>query len=58
MTAHTATYPKETLSLLDIIMTPLQRRNRRILLDLRDLPDHLKRDIGVLDGNSIGDRRQ
>ena len=40
-------------TLLDILMTPLQRRTRRNLIDLRELPDHLKRDIGVLDGHEV-----
>lgn len=29
----------------------LPQRRRRALLDVRSLPDHLKRDIGALDGN-------
>mgnify|MGYP001489699165 CR=1 FL=1 len=51
MTAFTTRYAPEHASLLEILMTPLQRRKRRELLDLRELPDHLKRDIGILDGH-------
>jgi len=43
-------------TLLDILMTPLQRRKRRELIDLRELPDHLKRDIGILDGHETPTR--
>lgn len=41
---------------IELLMTPLQRRKRRELLDLRDLPDHLKRDIGILDGHEAPGR--
>lgn len=30
---------------------PKGGKRRRAFVDLRDLPEHIKRDIGVLDGN-------
>ncbi|MCX8572355.1 MULTISPECIES: hypothetical protein [Hyphomicrobiales] len=33
-------------------------RSRRRVFDFRDLPDHLKRDVGYLDGNSPCSRRK
>ncbi|UVK37184.1 hypothetical protein LHFGNBLO_004185 [Mesorhizobium sp. AR10] len=36
--------------LLDVFVAPFRRRSRG-LLDHRSLPDHLKRDIGMLDGH-------
>jgi hypothetical protein len=33
-----------------------QRRRRRARLDERTLPDHLKRDMGFLDGNDPAGR--
>jgi hypothetical protein len=32
--------------------------HRRALLDIRGLPDHLKRDMGILDGNDPAGRRK
>ncbi len=34
-----------------------KRRARKRLLDARDLSDHLKRDVGFLDGNDPSGRR-
>jgi hypothetical protein len=33
------------------------RHARRARLDVRDLSDHLKRDMGFLDGNPVGRRK-
>jgi len=34
-----------------------RRRHKRAFLDARDLSDHLKRDLGFLDGNDPAGRR-
>lgn len=53
MTTATIRTASHRSSLIELLMTPRQRRTRRQLLDLRELPDHLKRDIGVLDGQEV-----
>ena len=37
-------------------LLPVRRRHKRPLLDARDLSDHLKRDLGFLDGNDPNGR--
>ena len=47
----------EPVSLVLRLAAALTRRPRKRLLDARDLPDHLKRDMGFLDGNDPCGRR-
>lgn len=41
----------EPVSLTSRLASVFAWRSRKRVLDFRDLPDHLKRDIGYLDGN-------
>jgi hypothetical protein len=40
-----------------VALLSLRRRHRRAWLDARDLSDHLRRDLGFLDGNDPNGRR-
>lgn len=48
--------------LIFLLITPAkggrQKRRRRVSIDLRHWPDHLKWDVGILDGRGTGVRRK
>lgn len=48
----------EPVSLMSRLATTFGLRTRKRVLDARDLPDHLKRDMGFLDGNNPCGRRR
>ena len=56
MTAYALRTDDRHASLLGLLTAPLRRRAKYPLLDLRELPDHLKRDLGVLDGHDVPGR--
>jgi hypothetical protein len=44
--------------LLTALLGGSSRRTQRARLDVRSLPDHLKRDMGILDGNDPAGRHR
>lgn len=50
-TAQASLIHREPVSLTSRLASVFTWRTRRRVLDFRDLPDHLKRDMGYLDGN-------
>lgn len=57
-TAQASLIHCEPVSLTSRLAAVFGLRSRKRLLDVRDLPDHLKRDMGYLDGNDPGGRRR
>lgn len=57
-TAQASLIHCEPVSLMSRLAATFAMRSRKRVLDVRDLPDHLKRDMGFLDGqNPCGRRR-
>ena len=56
-TAQASLIHCEPVSLTSRLAAVFVWRSRKRLLDVRELPDHLKRDMGYLDGNSPCGRR-
>ncbi|MBE1206479.1 hypothetical protein [Aminobacter carboxidus] len=57
-TAQASLIHCEPVSLTSRLAAVFGWRSRKRLLDVRDLPDHLKRDMGYLDGNDPCGRRR
>lgn len=53
MTTISFDRPVHETSVLDIVrdLWPTRPSRRRHYVDVRELPDHLKRDVGILDGS-------
>lgn len=56
-TAQTSLIHREPVSMTSRLASVLGWRSRKRVLDYRYLPDHLKRDMGYLDGNDPCGRR-
>ncbi|WP_269932617.1 hypothetical protein [Aminobacter sp. HY435] len=56
-TAQASLIHCEPVSLMSRLASTFGLRARRRILDIRDLPDHLKRDMGFLDGKYPCGRR-
>lgn len=56
-TAQASIAQCETVSLMSRLASSFGLRPRRRVLDVRELPDHLKRDMGFLDGQWPHGRR-
>jgi hypothetical protein len=56
--AHTAQFERSNGGFLHSWLATLlpRRRRRGAVLDVRELPDHLKRDMGFLDGKDPAGR--
>jgi hypothetical protein len=53
MTSISLNHQQNAVPVLDIIrdLWPTRPSRRRHYVDVRELPDHLKRDVGILDGS-------
>lgn len=55
--ARASSLQSEPVSLKSLLASAFKLRSRKRVLDVRGLSDHLKRDMGFLDGNDPCGRR-